>query len=150
MNQPVDQIEYLQPDPTLRRAALITVVAGVGLGVVAMTWFLPRLELTLLNARARGTLTFPLACFLFLGLIVALAAPVIWFGVYMVRFGRRVLASGQYPPPGARVIRRTPIVRVLPVVRFTGRAQQVLGSALVLCGIALLVLAGWGLVIIAR
>lgn len=149
MNEPLPDGEYLLPDPKLQRAAVITVVTGGVLGALTIAWFVPWLEHTLLRARATGTLTFPLACYLFLAMIAVLAGPVIWFGVHTARFGSRVLATGQYPPPGARVIRRTPIVRG-PIVRFTGRGQQVLGSALVLCGSALLALAGWGLVIMLR
>jgi hypothetical protein len=144
-----DTFEILLPDLKLQRRVISAVLAGVALGVLTMLWFLPWLETTLLLARARGTLTFPLACWLFLAFTVALAAPVIWFGVFAIRFGARVVNSGQYPPPGTRVIVRTRVLHG-PVASFAGRSQQVLGAGLVLCGLALLVLAGWGVAIMTR
>lgn len=144
-----DTPEILLPDPKLRRKVILAVLGGVALGVVTLGWFLPWLETTLLLARARATLTFPLACWLFLAFTAALAVPVIWFGVYATRFGGRVLASGRYPPPGSPVIVRTQVLHGR-IARFAGRSQQVLGVGLVLCGIALLVLAGWGVGIMVR
>jgi hypothetical protein len=95
-----------------------------------------------------GTLTFRWPAFP-LAFTVVLAAPVIWFGLYAVRFGGRVVASGQYPPPGSPVIVRTRILRGR-VATVAGRGQQVAGTGLIFCGIALLVLAGWGVVIMTR
>lgn len=148
MNQAVEGVEYLLPDPKLRRAVVGVLAGFTAAGFATVAWGLPWLQDALLTARANGRLTIPLGCYLFLALIALLAVPVIWFGGYAVRFGSRVLASGQYPPPGSRVIRRTPVVRG-PVARFTGRGQQVLGVALMLCGLALIALVAWGVVIIA-
>jgi MFS family permease len=141
--------DILLPDPRLRRAVLAVLLGAVLLGVLVIGWGLPWLSQTLLTARANGTLTFPLACWLFLAFTAVLAAPVIWFGAWAIRFGRRVIASGQYPPPGTRVIVTTHVLRG-PITRVAARGQQVLGLGLILCGMALLVLAGWGVVIMTR
>jgi len=146
MRETLSEVEYVQPDPRLRRAALWLVLGGGCLGVVVIGWGLPWAQSALLAANARGNSHFPLVCYVFLGLVALLALPVIWFGVYAVRFGSQVLATGQYPPPGIRVLRRTPVLRG-PLLRYLARGQQVLGVALVLCGIALLVLVGWGWVL---
>ena len=37
-------------------------------------------------------------------------AGLLIFGIYFPRFSLKVLASGQYPPPGTRVVRDTPVM----------------------------------------
>jgi hypothetical protein len=136
-------VEFVEADRRLRRLLLLSVAALSALGSLTLGWLLPWMLSALEEARARGTLRVPLACWLFLGLVVLLSVPVVAFGVYAVRFGRSVVASGRYPPPGARVLRRT---RVLTgaAAALTGRAQVVTGSTLVFCGVALVAVAAWG------
>src|SRR5262249_58752968 len=46
----------------------------------------------------------------FLLLALALVAPVLAFAVQLWRLGARVLRARQFPPPGYRVIRDTPVI----------------------------------------
>jgi hypothetical protein len=140
--------EFVEADPGLVRLALTAVVAVAAVGSLTLGWLLPWMLAALEEARAGGALSVPLACWLFLGLVVLLSAPVVAFGVHAVRFGRSVVAAGRYPPPGTRVLRRT---RVLtgPAAALTGRGQVVTGVMLVFCGIALVVVAAWGVWLLA-
>lgn len=140
--------EFVEADPKLRRLAVLTVAAGTAIGAVVIGWFMPWLLGALDEAVDSGAVTVPLARWIFLGLVVLLAAPVVGFGVYAVRFGRRVVAVGQYPPPGQHVVRRTRILRG-PAATFTGRGQVVLGVFLALCGFALVVVSAWGVWLLA-
>jgi len=146
--KPLMDSEYIQPDPALRRAVLALLLGAGAAGTAAVAWFLPWLGTALRNARYSGAITFPIACYLFLALTAVMAGLVVWFAIYAIRFGRTVLASGQYPPTGSLVIRRTRVLRGRPA-EFTGRGQVILGSALLLCGVALFAVALWGVVLIA-
>jgi hypothetical protein len=42
---------------------------------------------------------------------VLLVAPLVAMAAYLSSLGRRTVLSGEYPPPGSRVIRDTPIAR---------------------------------------
>jgi hypothetical protein len=144
----LDDIEFVEADPKLRRTAVMTVLAVTALGSITIAWLLPWMLTALEEANAAGTLSVPLACWIFLGMVVLLAAPVVAFGVYAARFGRAVATSGQYPPPGTRVVRRTRVLRG-PAATFVGRGQLFAGVTLVLCGIALVVVAAWGVWLLA-
>ena len=109
--------------------------------------FLPALTRALLEARAAGRVTIPLACYLFLALMVTIGGMVITFGVYAIRFGRRVARGAMYPPEGTRVIMDTRVVRGRLAVR-TGQIQVVLGYSLLLCATALIVLSVYGVWVI--
>jgi hypothetical protein len=113
-----------------------------------LVWVLPWLLRSIDAARASGSVSIPLACFLFLGLVVLLAGPLAWFGAYAMRSGRTVVAAGRYPPPGVRVLRRT---RVLTgdAAALVGRGQIVSGALLVGCAVALVAVAAWGVWLLA-
>ena len=139
--------DYVLPDVRLRRAALVVLLGAVVLVVVAVGWFLPWVGSALQNAGSSEAVPIPAACYLFLAGVAVLAMLVTWYGLNGVRFGRRVLATGQYPAPGTRVIRRTRLVRGRLAV-FTGSGQLAAGAALAVCGIALLAVAVRGIALI--
>jgi hypothetical protein len=139
----LDQPTYVAADLRLRRLAVLTMLAATVIATAMIGWFVPWLARAIVQARVSGTLSVPLASYLFLAVVALLAAPVVGFGVYAVRFGRVVLSTRQYPPPGARVLRRTKILRGRPA-SVLGSGQVVLGALLVACGLALVGVAFWG------
>ena len=139
--------EIVAADPRLRRLALLGVLGVALLGAATTVWLLPALTSTLLRARLEGRITVPIACYLFLALMLLIAGLVIAFATYAIRFGGRVRAGALYPPPGTRVIRDTRVVRG-PVAVLIGRVQVWLGYALVLCALALIALSIYGVIVI--
>ena len=140
--------EVVRADPRLRRLALWAVLGALLLGAATTRWLLPALADALLRARLEGRITIPLACYLFLALMLLIGGLVIAFAAYAIRFGRRVRAGALYPPAGTRVIRDTRVLRG-PVAVFVGRGQIVLGYALVVCALALIALSVYAIVVIA-
>jgi hypothetical protein len=130
-------------DLKLRRVAVLTMLAATVIATAMVGWFVPWLATAIQEAQRSGTLSVPLACYLFLAVVALLAAPVIGFGVFAMRSGRLVIVSRQYPPPGMRVLRHTKILRG-GAAKLTGQGQFVLGLLLVLCGAALFGVACWG------
>lgn len=60
---------------------------------------------------------------------LVLSAPLIGFAVYLWLLGARVLRAQQYPPPGFRVIRDTPVVGG-PAAVTRGQVIQILALCL--------------------
>jgi hypothetical protein len=79
------------------------------------------------------------------GFAVLLAAPLVVMAMYLSSLGRRTVLTGEFPPPGFRVIRDTPIARG-PAALSRGRSLQgiavFLSAASVLIGVLLWRLAG--------
>lgn len=140
--------DVVPADLRLRRIALWALLGAALLGVATTRWLLPALADALLRARLEGRITIPLACYLFLALILLVAGLVIAFALYAIRFGKRVRDGALYPPVGTRVIRNTRVVRG-PLAVLIGRVQVVLGYALIGCALALIGLSVYGLVVIA-
>jgi hypothetical protein len=139
--------EVVPGNPRLRSITLLVVAAALAFGFATLRWFLPWLSHALLQARADGRITIPLACYLFLALMLTIGASVIAFGIHVFRFGRRVAAGAMYPPAGARVIWDTRVIRGQLAVA-TGRIQTVLGVLLVLSALVLIGLSIYGIVLI--
>jgi hypothetical protein len=139
----LDHHAFVAADLKLRRVAVLTMLAITVVATAMVGWFVPWLAAAIQEAQLSGTLSVPLASYLFLAIVALLAAPVVGFGVFAMRSGRMVIVTGQYPPPGMRVLRRTKILRG-GAARLTGQGQFVLGLLLVLGGVALFVVACWG------
>jgi hypothetical protein len=102
--------EVRKADPAARRQAVWLLMAGTLVGVFLILGF--ERYLTSLRqwvgsdpADAAHRLTQALV-----GLAIVLSAPAFGFAVYLWGLGGRVLRAQQFPPPGYRVIRDTPVV----------------------------------------
>ena len=125
---PTDPILGVIPaDPWLRRVALVAWIAiGVvgALGVWYVTSVIERAE-ALATHDARGAflevqrVTIPM--------MIGFALAGVGVGVYLLLTAVRVVRSGRFPPPGARVLRPTPIR--------SGPAAQRLGILLVILAV---------------
>jgi hypothetical protein len=143
MESVLDQPGFVAADMKLRRLAVLTMLAATVIATAMVGWFVPWLATAIQEAQQSGTLSVPLASYLFLAVVGLLAAPVVGFGAFAVRSGLLVLRTSQYPPPGMRVLRRTKILRGF-AAKLTGAGQLLLGVLLVLGSVALVVVACWG------
>jgi hypothetical protein len=126
--------QVVRADPEARRRALIAVAAFAAVGLAVIVWGLPAATDYLKRQ--------PPAEALRLLQLLALAAfvPMIPFGYFTWRHGQRVLAGGQFPPPGTRVIVDMPVV--------TGREARARGVALKTMAVLLAALGAAGAVVV--
>jgi hypothetical protein len=122
--------EIRKADPRARRQAVWLLIAGTLVGVLLILGF-GRYSGSLRTwiksdpAAVAHRLTLALV-----GLSIVLSAPAIAFAVYLWALGGRVLRAEQFPPPGYRVIRDTPVVGGQGA-RVRGHAFRILAACLV-------------------
>lgn len=132
--------EYAPEHSTAYRVGfvLLGTAAGAFLALLSEFWLFPALSAFALTAHCRQVFGLPATSVLAYGLLVGIplsGALVIAFG--MGWRGIKILASGQIPPPGEKVFRKTPIRR--------GRRAQWMGLLHLLACTPLLALAIWGI-----
>ena len=135
--------EILRADPRLRRQAMILLVVVTALGSAAIQWLLPWANATVEEA-VRSGMPRSAVCKSTLAVLSVFAFAVAAFGLHTARMGRRIRAAGQFPLPGARVIRDTRVIRGR-AADMLGRAQTFLGAALIVLCAALVALTSYGL-----
>ncbi|HET8760340.1 MAG TPA: hypothetical protein VFN94_04690 [Nitrospiria bacterium] len=118
----------LKADPRLRRQILLLHIAFAVLTFGTVQWLFPMFEEYL----KKQELWVATRSFQFM--IAILFAPVLGMAYYMHRVAKQILASGQCPPPGTRVVRDTEILEV-DAARRRGRLLLIL--SVVLAGAAL-------------
>jgi hypothetical protein len=124
--------EVRKADPTLRRRAVLAVALGAVVGALLIAAF-DRYAGPLRDwissqpsgAPGRGMLALLLGAML-------LAAPLLVFAARLWSIGASVLRAGEFPPPGHRVIRDTPVVE--------GRAAVLRGRVFLALAIVLVVI----------
>lgn len=130
-------MDVQRADPQLRVAALFvlvfTLVAAVALLVVLQRWLAAVTQLPAAAAQAQLLAAFAWA-------IGSVCAAMLWLAASFWRSGGRVRRTAQWPLPGARVIRDTPILRGDAAVT-RGRVMQGAGAALFLCAACVSVVA---------
>lgn len=125
-------------DPKARRNALAALVATAGVGaalIAGRSWYSEPVATWLLEdpalTQSRGRL-------LLLGAGALLVLPLGFFAVYLWRLGSRVVASREFPPPGALMLRDTEIVSGNAAVAY-GRGLRALAVFLVVASLGLAV-----------
>lgn len=73
-------------------------------------------------------------------LFVVFLAPLLFFGVYFIRFGLTVVKVGEFPPPGSKVIRDTPVQE--------GTWAIIRGKVLIFIGVIMFLAFAYGAVVI--
>jgi hypothetical protein len=127
-------MKQIQPaDPSARRHALTILLVGAAAGValIAIAGALrPDVEAWLkADLEARSRIVLGVMAFL-------LGAPLVGLAAYLWRLGGRVVRAAQFPPPGTRVVRNTPIVTGGAATR-AGRVLQTCAAALALAAVIL-------------
>jgi len=118
-------IEIRQADPAARRQAVLLVVLGVLAGALLFVGF-ERYRILLRDwiLSEPGKLAHRVKL-VFLMSVAVLSAPLVAFAVYLWSLGAKVLRAEQFPPPGYRVIRDTPVIGGQAAMS-RGRALQML------------------------
>jgi hypothetical protein len=123
-------------DPSARRHVVLMIVVGGLVGALVLVAFeryrIPLSDWALSEPSATAVRVKWVS--LFLGTLVS--APLLAFAVYLWSFGARVLRAREFPPPGYRVIRDTPVITGEVAVS-RGRLLKALALS---CGIASVVL----------
>ena len=104
--------EVRRADPAARRTAALVLVAGTRAGallLVAFTRYRVALSDWVLALADPGSTAQRVKLVLLLPAAVLLA-PLLALAVYLCAVGGRVVRAREFPPPGLRVIRDTPIV----------------------------------------
>jgi hypothetical protein len=105
-----EMTEIRKADPAARRQALLLLAAGTLVGALLIVgWERYKIPLRDWLESEPGELAHR-ARLGFLLLAMALSAPVLAFAARLWRLGARVLRARQFPPPGYRVIRDTPVI----------------------------------------
>lgn len=130
-------MDLQRSDPKLRLGALVIVIAallaGVALLLVLQRWFAELKHLPSAAAQVQLLAAFAWA-------IGSVCTAILWFAAFLWHSGTRVRRVAQWPLPGARVIRDTPVLRGDAAVA-RGRVMQGAGAALFLCAVCIAVVA---------
>jgi hypothetical protein len=119
-------------DPAVRRRAVLVLVVGTCVGALLIVAF-ERYRIPLSDwVLADPAVSSRRLRLVFLGLAGLFLAPLLAFAAYIWSLGVKVVRAREFPPPGLRVIRDTPVVRGERAVS-RGRLLKVLALA---CGIA--------------
>jgi hypothetical protein len=124
-------------DPKLRAVALVVVVTALVAGVALLAgmqhWFAQLKHLPAAAAQTQLLSAFAWA-------FATVCASILWLAASLWRSGTRVCRAAQWPLPGSRVIRDTPILRGSTAAR-RGRLMQGAGVALLVCAVCIAVVA---------
>ncbi len=130
-------IEIQKADPAARRQGILLAVFAAAAGALLLAGFEHFREPLHEWLSAEPAETASRAKLALYAAVLILCAPVIALSVYLWLVGARVLRAQQYPPPGFRVIRDTPVIRGSGATT-RGHAIQVLAVCL---GVSVAVLA---------
>ena len=128
--------EIVRADPRARKTALAVVVSSAIIGSAGIGWLQPAIERWTLTSNAPLPADLRLACWIFLGLVTLMALPVIAFGVYAIRIGKRVQEEERYPPFKMKLVRDTRLL-MGPAAVLVGKGQMVIGATLIACAMLL-------------
>jgi len=121
--------EVQKADPAARRQALLLIVFATATGALlfaAFEHYREPFREWLLSEPAETARRARLAVYVSASV---LSAPLIAFAIYLWLLGARVLRAQQFPPPGFRVIRDTPLVGGGGAIT-RGRVMQILAVCL--------------------
>jgi hypothetical protein len=133
--------EVRRADPAARRLTVLLVIVGVLVATLLIVGF--ERYRTLLHdwlLSEPGELGYRVRLVFFLSAAV-LSAPLVAFAVYLWSLGAKVLRARQFPPPGYRVIRDTPVIGGQAAV-LRGRGLKVLAVCLGVASVLLWLLLG--------
>jgi hypothetical protein len=120
-------------DPVFRRLAIVVLVAGTCAGGLLIAAF-ERYRGALVDwVRADSARTAERIELIFVLFALLLSAPLVAMAVYLSSLGGRAVRAGEFPPPGFRVIRDTPIVSGDQAV---SRGRWLQGAAVMLTAVS--------------
>lgn len=129
-------------DPSARRQAVLLVVLGAVVGALLILGFEHyRTSLRDWLLSDPGELGHRVKL-VFLLTAALLSAPLVAFAAYLWSLGAKVVRAGEFPPPGYRVIRDTPVIAG-PAAVSRGRGFKALALSLGVASALLWVLLWW-------
>lgn len=121
-------------DPGFRHRLLIVLLVVVALGTLAVHQLTSFLE----TSRTLGEVSMQEAAARTLGvgrvLFASLAAGALGMGIFLLQLAVRVTRDERFPPPDAKVLRDTPVLRHQPALQ-RARHMKWLGAALLIAGL---------------
>ena len=127
--------ETQKADPRTRRKTIIFIFCAALIGVLfilAFEHYRPAIEDWLTRDPEQAVQRFQLVL-ICLGLLISI--PLLLFAAYFLRFGARIVEAERFPPPGAGVIRDTPVVAG-PAARRRGRLIQAVAVLFIFIALA--------------
>ena len=129
-------MDVRKADPVFRRLAIAVLVAGTCAGALLILVVERYREALAEWVRADAGRSAQRIELVLAGFVVLLLAPLVATAMYLSSLGRRTVLTREFPPPGFRVIRDTPIARG-PEALSRGRSLQ--GIAVFLSAASLLI-----------
>ncbi len=127
---PSGDVEIVRADSVLRRQILLVVVAVIAIGGLALEELPATLQVIFRLARESPAAAEREAQLLMALLLGPMILGSLFAGIATIRTSVGALRTRRFPPPGARVIRDTPVVGGL-TARVVGTVALVLGATLV-------------------
>jgi formate hydrogenlyase subunit 3/multisubunit Na+/H+ antiporter MnhD subunit len=128
----VRMTDVRKADPAVRRRALFFLLVGACVGVLLIVGFQRHHGLLRDWILAKAEVSGQRVKLVLLLLAALLLAPLVVLAAYLWSLGERVLRAREYPPPGLRVMRDTPVTTGERAIS-RGRLLKVLALA---CGIS--------------
>lgn len=129
-------IEFRRADPAFRRRIIIVLLIGMFVGALLIVGFEQyRTQLREWILSEPGAVA-QRANLILLVLAAFLLAPLLGLAVYLWSLGEKVLRTREFPPPGFRVIRDTPVITGESAVS-RGRLLEALALACVVVSVSL-------------
>jgi hypothetical protein len=114
-------------DPRTRRIAVIVVAIGALAGALLIAAMQSQLGALQSIAADNPALIKQNLGIITWALIAAVVVPVWAVNIYLWRLGSRIVMTGQFPPPGMKVLQDTPVLRD-SAARKCGRLLQIVGA----------------------
>jgi hypothetical protein len=121
--------EIRRADPSAQRKAVLLLISGALVGMVLIFGF-ERYRAPLIDWILSEPAELAKRVMLIMMTTAAvMSAPLVGFAAYLWSLGAKVIRAGEFPPPGHRVIRDTPVNRGKAAV-LRGRGFKILASCL--------------------
>lgn len=121
--------EIIRADPAVRRKTFLALALIAVAAMGGYFWLWPRLAESLLQGTPEERLQ------TLSWLLVGLFSPCFVFAGYLMLLSLRIARSGQYPPPGMKVVKDTPLLRGAQAARM-GRLLAAITGLLMVVGVA--------------
>ena len=125
--------KIIQADKAYRRKILVILFLTVLAGLATFQWLVPWASKTVHQIEPNKGLA--LARYV----LTVMFLSVLFISLYLAFFGRKVLRHREFPPPGAKVLRDTPLVE--------GKSAIIRGQIIILLALLLFIFSLYGFLV---